>query len=80
VKSRFQVGLITYLVADQVVAYFLCDSNDMHRAAPPLHRSWPSIPQYDASLAKAIDQLRRAEQAGNEARANLDKILETMAP
>lgn len=46
VLSRY-VGLITYLVADQVVAYIICDSTDMHRGAPATAPLLAIIPQYE---------------------------------
>lgn len=49
VLSRY-IGLITYLVADQVVAYIICDSTDMHRAAPSTAPLLAIIPQYEEHI------------------------------
>lgn len=49
VLSRY-VGLITYFVADQVVAYIICDSTDMHRGAPAAAPLLAIIPQYEEHI------------------------------
>lgn len=49
VLSRY-VGLITFFVEDQVVAYILCDSTDMHRAAPSAAPLLAIIPQYEEHI------------------------------
>jgi hypothetical protein len=49
VLSRY-VGLITYYVADQIVAYILCDSTDMHRGAPAAAPLLAIIPQYEEHI------------------------------
>lgn len=54
VLSRY-VGLITYYVADQVVAYIICDSTDMHRGVPAAAPLLAIIPQY----AEHIEVLRK---------------------
>lgn len=46
VLSRY-VGLITYFVETQVVAYIICDSTDMHRGAPAVAPLLAIIPQYE---------------------------------
>ena len=54
ILSRY-VGLITYYVADQIVAYIICDSTDMHRGAPAAAPLLAIIPQY----VEHIDVLRK---------------------
>jgi len=49
VLSRY-VGLITYYVEDQVVAYIICDSTDMHRGAPAAAPLLAIIPQYEEHI------------------------------
>lgn len=54
VLSRY-VGLITYYVEDQLLAYIICDSTDMHRSAPataPLLAIVPKYCEHIESLAK----------------------------
>ncbi len=47
--SRY-VGLITYFVANQIVAYIICDSTDMHRGAPAAAPLLAIIPQYEEHI------------------------------
>lgn len=54
VLSRY-VGLITFFVGDQVAAYILCDSTDMHRSVPASAPLLAIIPRYD----EHIDVLRK---------------------
>lgn len=54
VLSRY-VGLITYSVDDQKVAFIICDSTDMRREAPAAAPLLAIIPQYE----QHIDVLRK---------------------
>lgn len=49
VLSRY-VGLITYCVTDQVVAYIICDSTDMYRGAPAAAPLLAIFPQYEEHI------------------------------
>lgn len=54
VLSRY-IGLITYYVGDQVAAFIICDSTDMHRGAPTAAPLLAIIPKY----AEHIESLRK---------------------
>lgn len=47
--SRY-VGLITYYVGEQIVAYILCDSTDMHRKVPAAAPLLAVIPRYEEHI------------------------------